>query len=95
MAFPSKVIEQEDVKQLSSVHMVTHNLHTPSQFVFQALNSIKTTLIKILSDILVSLDGSQGVILILLYLSAALDTIDHNILLSRLQSLIGLTGIAY
>ena len=57
-------------------------------------HSTETALIKIQHDILVSLDNSKGVLLILLDISAAFDTIDHNILLTRLESRIGVTGTA-
>ena len=44
---------------------------------------------KVVNDILVSLDKGNGVILILLDLSAAFDTIDHNMLIDRLGEQIG------
>jgi exonuclease III len=91
--FVSKVIERASLKQLSA-HMDTHNLHTPSQSAYRPLHSTETALLKIQNDILTSLDASKGVILILLDLSAAFDTVDHSILLSRLTSRIGVTGTA-
>ena len=52
-----------------------------------------TVLLRVHSNIVHALDGKKCVILILLDLSAAFDTIDHDILLDRLKSLIGLSGM--
>ena len=46
------------------------------------------------SDILTALDSGSGAVLLMLGLSAAFDTIDHGILLSRLNSLYGISGDA-
>ena len=46
--------------------------------------STETALLKVLNDVLCSLDKRDDVILIMLDLSAAFDTIDHDILLHRL-----------
>ena len=45
-------------------------------------------------DILTALDSGSGAVLLMLDLSAAFDTIDHGILLSRLNSLYGISGDA-
>ena len=74
--------------------MDTNKLHTPSQSAYRPLHSTETALLKIQNDILLSLDASKGVLLVLLDLSAAFDTIDQDILLSRLQSRIGVTDSA-
>ena len=93
LPFVSKVIKKAGLKQLSG-HMTDNDLHTPSQSAYRPLHSTETALLKIQNDILISLDSSKGVILILLDLSAAFDTIDHGILLSRLESRIGVNGTA-
>ena len=95
LPFVSKVIKKAGLKQLSG-HMTDNDLHTPSQSAYRPLHSTETALLKIQNDILISLDSSKGVILILLDLSAAytIDTIDHGILLSRVESRIGVNGTA-
>ena len=49
---------------------------------------------KVQSDILTALDSGSGAVLSMLDLSAAFDTIDRSILLSRLHSLYGISGDA-
>ena len=44
------------------------------------------------NDIVRSLDQQQGVILVLLDLSAAFDTVDHGLLLNRLERRFGISG---
>ena len=61
--------------------------------VTSSLALLKTALVKVHNDIALSLDSGQHVILVLLDLSAAFDTIDHKILFSRLTHL-GIQGTA-
>ena len=51
-------------------------------------------MIKVQNDILSALDAGSSAILLMLDLSAAFDTIDHDILLSRLCNVYGITGDA-
>ena len=56
--------------------------------------STETALTRIHNDILRAIDGGECVILVLLDLSAALDTVDHDILITRLKHRFGITGKA-
>lgn len=46
------------------------------------------------SDILLATDSGDSVALVLLDLSAAFDTVDHNVLLSRLEQVVGIRASA-
>ena len=93
LAFISKLLERAALHQLLN-HMDNNNLFCPIQSAYRPKHSTETALVKIQNDILLHLDSGKGVILVLLDLSAAFDTIDHTILMSRLQSRIGITGPA-
>ena len=50
-------------------------------------------MLKVKNDILQSLDKGNAVFMVLLYMSAAFDTVDHSILLHRLQTRFGMGGV--
>ena len=91
LPYLSKLIERVAAARLLD-HMFLHHLHELSQSSYKKFHSTETALIKIQSDILSALDEGKCVLLVMLDLSAAFDTIDHNVLISRLQNDIGLSG---
>ena len=69
------------------------NCPLPStQSAYREAHSTETALVKICSDILDSMDQQQVVLLVLLDLSAAFDTIDIVLLLETMQKDLGLSG---
>ena len=62
------------------------------QTAYKQYHSTETALIRVHNDILTALDNRRTVILLLLDLSAAFGTVDHDILLSRLHERFGVTG---
>ncbi len=93
LPFFSKLIEKCVLKQLSQ-HLVSHNLFYPLQSAYRVGHSTETALLKIVNDLLTASDRNEVSLLSLLDLSAAFDTIDHSILLSRLQATFGISGTA-
>ena len=85
LPFISKILEKVVAKQLLD-HMKKHELHEVMQSAYKQHHSTETALIRVQNDILQNLDNKCGVILVLLDLSAAFDTIDHNVLLHFLQN---------
>ena len=62
------------------------------QSAYKVAHSTETALLKVQSDILNAIDKQESVLLFLLDLSAAFDTVDHVILLSRLNPGYGIKG---
>ena len=91
LPFISKIIEKAVLQQLDS-HFTVHGLDDPFQSAYRKAHSTETALLKVHNDIALALDVGKSVILVLLDLSAAFDTIDHHILLRRLEHEFGLAG---
>ena len=93
LPFVSKIIETVVDARLEE-HLRENDLHEPLQSAYRKHHSTETALIKIQSDILHALDSGRVAALVLLDLSAAFDTIDHSILIERLQKSLGILGDA-
>ena len=93
LSFLSKIIEKVVLKQLL-LYLNTHDLISHSQSAYRPSHCTETALLRVTNDILSALDGGNVSVLTLLDLSAAFDTIDHITLLSRLQTLYGISGPA-
>ena len=55
------------------------------QLAYRKYHSMETALLRMRNDILVSMNKQQVTLLVFLDLSAAFDTVDHDILQSRLK----------
>ena len=93
LTFISKVIEKVISGRLNE-HLIINSLFDPLQSAYRVKHSTETALIKVQNDILSALDACSSVILLMLDLSAAFDTIDYDILLSRLCNVYCITGNA-
>ena len=93
LTFISKVIEKVVSGRLNE-HLIKISMFDPLQPAYRDKHSTETALIKVENDILSALDAGSSAILLMLDLSAAFDTIDHDILLSRLCNVYGITGDA-
>ena len=65
------------------------------QSAYKLGHSTESALLRVHKDVQCALDDGRCVMLVLLDLSAAFDTVDHGILLSRLSQYIGVQGSAY
>lgn len=86
LSFISKILEKIVAKRLRK-HLEENDLYDPLQSAYRSGHSTETALIKVQDDLLRMMDKNSASILVLLDLSAAFDTVDHEILLSRLQGL--------
>ena len=91
--FISKIIERIMHSRLST-HLNTFPSISPFQSAYRRLHSTETALLRIQNDLLTAMNQQKLTALVLLDLSAAFDTIDHTILLSRLSSFYGISGSA-
>ena len=91
LTFVSKLIEKAVALQLND-HILRHHLDETFQSAYKAFHTTKMVLVRVHNDILTAIDNNNTVILLLLDLSAAFDTVDHSILLSRLSSRFGIKG---
>ena len=78
-------------KQLTAF-LEEHSLLPEHQSGFRARHSTETALLKVFSDIMSAADRGEVTLLGLLDMSAAFDTVDHDILLHRLEESFGFAG---
>ena len=93
LSYISKLLERVVAKRLTD-YMTENNLHEHLQSAYKPGHSTETALVKVQNDILTSIDQHGIVILVMLDLSAAFDTIDHDILFSRMENTLGIMGQA-
>jgi hypothetical protein len=93
LPFISKLLERIVASRLDT-HLSEHGLLDTYQSAYRKHHSTETALLKVVNDIIEDLDKGSNVALVLLDLSAAFDTIDHNILLKRLSHSYGITDNA-
>ena len=74
--------------------LASHDIMEVFQSGYKALHSTETALVKIFNDIFLATDGDDFLILVLLDLTAAFDTVEHNILLFRLEHWVRIKGSA-
>ena len=93
LSFLSKIIEKIILSQLID-YLNSNNLFPKQQSAYRPSHSTETVLLKVMNDIRNAVDSGNFSLLTLLDLSAAFDTIDHTILLRRLQHSYGIKGTA-
>ena len=93
LIYVSKLTEKVVAKQLIQ-HVSSNGLYKVFQSAYKNFHSTETALVKVYNDILVDIDKNRTIILLLLDLSAAFDTVDHEILPYRLASRFGISDVA-
>ena len=89
----SKILEKVVLRK-HLAHLQENNLCNPFQSAYRAGHSTETALLRVVNDLLNAMDEDKISVLLLLDLSAAFDTIDHQILLSRLGTVFGIRSTA-
>ena len=92
LPYISKIVEKVVAAHLQK-HLQNNQLYEPMQSAYRPAHSTETALVRVTNDLLCAVDKQQAVFLVLLDLSAAFDTVDHDILLQRLHDEIGVCGV--
>ncbi len=93
LPFLSKILEEIVYQQLQSF-LNKYNLSEVFQSGLREHHSTESALLKVHNDLLLAADNEECVILILLDLSAAFDSVDHQLLINRLEQWVGIQGKA-
>ena len=91
--FISKILEKVVALQIKK-HIDGFGLDNPFQSAYKAFHSTETALLSVQNDIFAAMENGNVSALTLLDLSAAFDTIDHDILLRRLTDWFGIGDVA-
>ena len=91
LKFVSKLVEKAVCVQLTA-YITSNGLSKTFQSAYKSFHSTETALLRVQNDILCALDRNESVILVLLDLSAAFDTVDHTLLVTRLSTCFGFHG---
>ena len=93
IAFLSKTLERAASIQ-TTTYLLENDLFAKFQSAYRRYHSTETALICVMNNILREIDSGNEVVLVMLDLSAAFDTIDHALFLERLQHRYGISGTA-
>ncbi len=93
LPFVSKLVERTVVHQ-DGCHIKTYCPLPICTSAYREGHSTESALLKVPADILHNMEAQKVTLLILIDLSAAFDTLDHDILITRLQNNFGITGLA-
>ena len=90
LAFISKLIEKAVLYKLNE-HCTCNDIHSAFQSAYKENNSCETALLKVVNDMLWTMECTQVKALFALDLSAAFGTVDHVMLLKVMDNKVGIT----
>ena len=93
LPFISKIIEKCTLNQLTK-HCDTHNLLPKYQSAYRKFHSCETSLLKLINDTLWAMENKKITAMLIMDLSAAFDTVDHDVLLDVLHRKFGINNTA-
>ena len=93
LSFLSKTLERIAAVQLDN-HLTDHQLYAKMQSAYRKRHGTESALLKVFNDINTAIDNQHECVLVVFDLSAAFDTIDHNILINRLEKKYDISGLA-
>ena len=85
LSFISKILEKNVSSRLLD-HIESNNIEELLQSAYKRHHGTETALLKIQSDLLLTMDDHKASLVVFLDLSAAFDTIEHTILVNRLRN---------
>lgn len=92
LQYISKLTEKAVFEQTHS-HMTINPLYPELQSSYRQPHSTETALLKVKNDVSLNMNSQQVTLMVLLDLNAAFDTVNHYILLGRLDKDIGMRGV--
>ncbi len=93
LSFITKNLEKSVLDQLQTF-LADNLIFEVFQSGFRKYHSTETALLKVFNDILLTCDSGNYAVLVLLDLTAAFDTVDHAVLINRLERCAGIAGSA-
>ena len=91
--FISKILEKVVASRIQSL-ISSNSLSSSFQSAYRIFHSAVTTLLRIHNDLILAMDRGEVTSLVLLDLSAALDTVNHSIILTCFQYWFGLDDLS-
>ena len=93
LSFISKIVEKTTLEQFNN-HCNQHSLLPEYQSAYRRHHSCETSLVRLVNDILWNIEKQLVTPIVILDLSTAFDTVDHDLLLGVLATRFGIQGKA-
>ena len=91
LSYISKLIEKSVLSQMTP-HLNNFETFYKNNSAYKQYHSTETQLLKIYNDLTINMSNQQVTLLVLLDMSAAFDTVDHNTLVEVLQNTFNISG---